>query len=118
MAKKLIDKLKKGKFGKDVRDIILILPTKEGTINGSPMTTMRIPISGATNIEWMSAVLRQMWLTVCKEDKQLGDEFKTYFENQEKEKKRLEKMMQRNSIKADTEKSKKIGKKLNEIKKA
>jgi len=111
-------KEKKQIFGKDVIDIVMVLPKKEGTITGGGLITMRVPISAVTNIEFMSSTFRQMWVTLCREDKILSKEFESYFKNQEIEKKRLEKLMQKMAIKGNTKQSKKIEAKMKQYEKS
>lgn len=106
---------KKEKFRQNVIDVVMILPKKEGTIIDGGQIQMRVPLSEITNIDFMSATFRQMWITLCQKDNQLKKEFESYFKNQEIEKKRQEKLLQKMMIKANTKQSKKIGEKLEKL---
>ncbi len=110
-------KPKKEVFRKTVVDLVMILPVKEGTITGGGLVTMRVPYDSITNVEFMSATFRQMWVSLVKEDKQLNREFEDYFKNQALEQKRLEKKLQKLAMKVDQKKVDKIEAKLKEYEK-
>lgn len=113
LSSKKMKKLKDS-FRVDFIDIGMVLPTKEGTLNGGGMTMLRVPMNMLTNIDYMSTVFREAWVKLIKEDKQLSKTFDSYFKNLALEQKRLEKMMQKAAIKVDKAQMKKIEKKLQE----
>lgn len=92
--------LENGKFRKDVVDVVMILPKTEGNIQGGALVTMRVPLISVTNVDFMTGVFRQMWVTLAKDDKQLNAIFEEMFKNQAIERKRLERMVARETKKA------------------
>lgn len=88
-------KPKKDKFRKNVIDLAVVLPVKENTITGGGMIIKRINMDRITDIEYMSAVFREMWVTLVSKDKQLNDVFNTYFKNQAIEQKRVDKLLEK-----------------------
>ena len=108
--------MNKGKFRKDYLDIVAILPQTEGKVElGKDVyTTLSVPIGMVTDVEKMNAVFRQIWVNLAKHDKTLSKLFEEYFKNQELEKKRIEKLLQKTQTKVDPNdpKRKKLEKKL------
>lgn len=114
LDKKATEKLKKGKFRKDVVDIIMILPAKEGIWTQAPHTVLRIPINSVANVDFMTKCFRQMWISLCNSDPQLKKYFDDYFHNQALAQKRADKLLQKAMIKANNPLSRAIEEKLKE----
>lgn len=63
----------------NVWDICMILPVKEGTIQGGSLVTYRVQTKLLTDIEFMTGVFRTMFATLAHNDPQLDKMFRKEF---------------------------------------
>jgi len=102
--------MKKDVFRKNVIDVVMILPTQEGSIEAGKMVTQRISMKSMTNIDLMTKVFRQMWVSLVLKDEEINKHFKEFFENQKKEQDKMMEQMQKMMPKTDNKLSSKLKK--------
>lgn len=76
---------------KNVLDIVMILPIKEGTIQGGQVVSQRVQMSLITNLDFMTGVFRLMFATLAKNDPQLEKMFRKFFIEQDMMRVRVQK---------------------------